>query len=246
MMKLKPYNVKIGFQLLLANIFLLSVFSYSQSSSSYPKKHFTFHIEKLDTSITFDVCSVNPSVSVNETSSYSWYKDGEIMETKGGFSGRLLDGRYASFFGNKNLRERGAYVKGRKEGKWTKWHPNGKINEVSYWRMGVKQGKYMLYNDLGQRMLYAHFRHDKLNGTLTSYEKDKVLAKTRYKNGVEVFPKLPHEKTKSPKSNKDPEKPSFFKSTVGKVKSLFKKKEKPDEKKPAKEKKKKDISMSSN
>lgn len=212
--------------------------SFSQSQTDYKKKHFTFHIEKPDTSSSFDVCAVNPKIMAAENSSYSWYSEGRVLETKGGFSGRLLDGRFVSYYGNKNLRERGAYVKGRKEGKWMKWYSNGKINEVTYWRMGVKQGKYMLYNDMGQRMLNAHFKRDKLNGKLISYEKGQVLSKTKYRNGLMVIPKITNGKSK-PDTDKEKAKPSF-------LKTLFKKKDKAKEKQPVKEKKKKDVSMSSN
>jgi hypothetical protein len=233
------------FLIFLAGIIVNCNSSFSQNSTADRKRHFTFHIEKLDTSIAFDVCAANPVISVNENSSYSWYANGKIMETKGGFSGKLLDGRYMSFFENNNLKERGIYIKGRKEGKWMKWHPNGRINEISYWRMGVKQGKYVLYNDLGQRMLNAHFKHDKLNGTLISYEKDKVLTRTKYKNGMETSPKVKNEKSKPAVVRKD-QKPSLFKAPLNKIKELFRKKDKPGENGPVKEKKRKDVSMSFN
>ena len=244
MIDLKLHRMRFWMYIFLAGFVLYSNLSLSQTSGSSRNRHFTFHIEKLDTSITFDVYAVNPIVTASENSSYSWYADGKILETKGGFSGKLLDGRYVSLFENKNLREKGVFVKGRKEGKWMKWHANGKINEISYWRMGVKQGKYILYNDLGQKMLNAHFKRDKLNGTVISYEKDKVLARTKYKNGTEVFPKEKAEKTKPATVSKE-KKPSFLKTSITKIKDIFKKKDKPVEK-PVKEKKKKDISMSSN
>jgi hypothetical protein len=220
---------------LAALLLLCCICSFAQPSSDYKKKRFTFHIEKPDTSISFEVCAVNPKVIARENSSYSWYLDNKIIETKGGFSGRLLHGRYESYYGNKSLRERGTYIKGRKEGKWIKWHSNGKINEISYWRMGVKQGKYVLFNDMGQKMLFAHFKKDKLNGTLTSYEKDKILSKRKYRNGNEVPVKIPKDKSRSASTDKK-EKPSF-------LKSIFKKKEKKD--KPVKDSKKKTASMSS-
>lgn len=231
--------------ILLFGFLFISAFSFSQKVTPYKKKRFTFHIEKSDTSTAFDVFAVNPKITAYENSSYSWYSEGKILETKGGFSGKLLDGGYVSYYGNKNLRERGAYVKGRKEGKWMKWHSNGKINEITYWRMGEKQGKYILYNDLGQKMLRAHFKHDKLNGTLSGYEKDKVLSKTKYRNGVEVPLRISKGKIKSFDKRQRTEKPSFLKSAVDKIKPLFRKTDKQKEKKTPKEKKKKDVSMSS-
>jgi hypothetical protein len=218
---------------LTAVLFCLSLHSFAQKVPDYKKRRFTFHIERLDTSISFEVCAVNPKVVAKESSSYSWYLDDKILQTRGGFSGRLLHGRYTSFYGNKNLRERGTYIKGRKEGKWMKWNSDGKINEVSYWRMGVKQGKYVLYNDMGQRMLSGRFKKDKLNGNVSSYEKDKVISKVKYRNGTEVPLKISKGKTKD-FDERQRTKPSFGE----KLKSIFKRKEKKDEVKPSKEKKK--------
>lgn len=228
---------------LLTGFLFSGILSFSQKVIPYKKKRFTFHIEKKDTSTACDAFAVNPKITANENSSYSWYSDGKILETKGGFSGKLLDGRYVSYYGNKNLREKGTYVKGRKEGKWIKWYSNGKINEVAYWRQGVKQGKYAMYNDEGQKMLNAKFRKDKLNGTLTSYEKGKILSKTQYRNGVEVPLKISKGKTKDFETRQKTKTKSSFSD---KIKSIFKKKEKKEEKKPVKEKKKKDVSISSN
>lgn len=222
--------------------------SFSQDITEYKKRRFTFHIEKPDTSTSFDVFAVNPNVHANQNASYSWYADGKVLETKGGFSGRLLDGRYVSYYGNKNLRERGIYVNGRKEGKWMKWHSNGKISEVSSWRMGTKQGKYVVSDDMGRKMMSAHFRRDKLNGKVITYDKGAVLLKSKYRNGKEVLPKIPKDKRKSAAAPKS-DKPSFFKSLFEKKNKPAKvkpKEDKPGKEKPSKQKKKSELSMSSN
>jgi len=223
---------------LIAVLLFTNSYVFSQNSTDYKKKKFTFHIEKLDTSASFDVFAVNPKIKADENAAYSWYSDGKILETKGGFSGRLLDGRYVSYYGNKNLRDRGIYLKGLKKGKWIKWHSNGKINEIACWKMGAKKGKYTLYNDMGQRMLTAHFKHDKLNGRMTTYEKDKVLLKMKYRNGQEVIPKIPKGKTKPTSTSEKKDRPSFFRS-------IFKKNEKVKTPPKEKEKKKQSISNSS-
>jgi hypothetical protein len=239
-------HIKYNGLMLLMVFISIGVPVFCQNTTSYKHKKFTFHIEKKDTSISFDVCAVNPKVDVNQNSLYAWYSDRSIMETKGGFSGKLLDGQYISYYGNKNLQEKGMYIQGRKEGKWIKWHPNGKINEVIYWRNGEKRGKYYLYNDAGQKMLFAHFKHDKLNGTAVSYEKDQKVLKTKYKDGKEVFPQVTKQKPEKVHKEKQKEKkPSSVKPFTEKIKSFFKKKER-NEKTPVKEKKKKVDSKSPN
>ncbi len=69
---------------------------------------------------------------------YYWYNANQIHATQGGFTGKLLNGNYTSFYPNKSLREQGDFEKGLKQGIWKNWDASGKLIKTSYWDEGVE------------------------------------------------------------------------------------------------------------
>lgn len=214
------------FILFLFLFLIVSPLVFSQTSRDTDRKTYSVNITTPDTAIHAEVLSQPASVIANRKLTYYWYSNPNniILHTAGGFDGKLLHGAFSSFYGNKNLMEKGKFSYGLKNGEWIKWFSNGKINEISHWRGGIKTGKYILYTETGVKMLEASFRNDKLDGTMISYQNGKILNKKRYKDGEEQPEKFQREKRK------------FI------LKGLFRKKDKPENTKnpkPSKERKQK-------
>lgn len=131
---------------------------------------------------------------------YHWYTAQKIMETKGGFDGKLLHGYYRSFYLNDQLFESGEFKYGIKSGEWKNWYPDGKLKEITNWKNGRKNGKYALYSDYGKLMASGTFKNDLLTGSFTTYDNmGNVSSKRKYKNGKEI---IKQEKVKKQKADK--------------------------------------------
>lgn len=126
---------------------------------------------------------------VNNDLTYYWYKSNQVLQTKGGYDGKLLHGAYAEFYLNNNLKEKGLYKKGLKSGEWKSWHENGQLKEIIKFRNGLNHGKFLAYNEKGELLLLANYRKGKLHGQTVSYENGKVLASHKYRKGIELLPK---------------------------------------------------------
>jgi antitoxin component YwqK of YwqJK toxin-antitoxin module len=140
---------------------------------------------------------LNDKVKINlcNVKSYKWYQAQKIMETKGGFSGKLLHGEYKEYYLNDQLKEKGFYKYGLKNKEWKYWYADGKLRETITWKKGLRQGKYQLYNDYGQLVATGKFKNDKLHGKFFTYGNGgKIIEEKVYKNGEEVLPILPIEK----------------------------------------------------
>jgi hypothetical protein len=151
--------------------------------------------------IKTQVLTLPKNIKVNNNRVYLWYSSQKILETRGGFDGKLIHGNYSAFYLNNQLKEKGQIRYGLKNKEWKYWYSDGTLKEVIDWKRGLKHGKYLLYNDNGQLIAYSHFKNDKLNGKFYTYSSTgKILEKKRYKKGEEVIPKI---KTKRLKLNKE-------------------------------------------
>lgn len=220
-------------KIILSAVFTLVIPSFLMAQREKKQTSYTVYINKSDTLVKADVMAKKPTFSASDDKTYYWYAStNKVIQTMGGYDGKPLHGKYSSFYGSKNLFQKGKFKKGLKTGEWTTWFTNGKINETSRWKNGKKNGKLVLYTETGQPMLMAHFRNDRLHGTMTSYQNGKILNKAKYKHGVQIIhnEKLPKAKEgkKIKNSNvKQADKKTFkesFKAWFGKVKSKLHKK----------------------
>jgi hypothetical protein len=98
---------------------------------------------------------------------YHWLSGSSINVTQGGFSGKLLNGSFESFFLNKNLKESGQFVNGLKVGKWKSWDDKGVLTDKYVWKGGKKNGHYQKFNSDGKQIEYGSFRNNLLDGKRT-------------------------------------------------------------------------------
>jgi hypothetical protein len=169
----------------------------AQSPSRMKQFNITVNFENY--TVKTQVLGQSKSLSADNERSYLWYSSQKIMETRGGYDGKLIHGIYRAFYLNDQLKERGRIRYGIRQGEWKYWYPDGKLKEVITWKKGFKQGPYALYNDYGQLMARGRFRKDKLHGMFRTYAPGGQLAdKKKYRRGEEVTPK----KTRSLKREK--------------------------------------------
>jgi len=182
--------------------FFCSVFSQKYIEPDKIKQ-FNITVNYPDYTIKTQMLSQNREFAVNNERTYLWYASQKIMETKGGYDGRLIHGKYRSFYLNNQLKEQGLVRYGLKHGEWKYWYPDGKLNELIHWKKGVKNGRYHLYNDNGELMAKGHFKKDKLHGRFYTYGANgKIIEKKKYKNGTEVYSKTKKIKSKKEKVEK--------------------------------------------
>lgn len=122
---------------------------------------------------------------------YAWFKSGEIVETQGGSHGRLLDGAYAEFYINHQLKRKGTYKHGLKHGEWRAWDEQGKLLSVKHFRNGLLHGSLVQYDAEGKPTLKATYKNGALHGETTAYDQGKELSRKRYRKGEELGPKTP-------------------------------------------------------
>lgn len=81
---------------------------------------------------------------------YYWFSGKNVEVTQGGYSGKLLNGSYADYYQNKQLKESGWYAAGLKTGQWKAWSEQGALLNDYQWINGVKAGVYHRYDAQGK------------------------------------------------------------------------------------------------
>lgn len=177
---------------------MLSISWYSNGQNTLPPgklKYSKITVNTLETTIKTTIRNKPSKFKANPNCSYLWYYAQNLIETKGGYDGKLVHGMYKSYYLNNQLKEEGFYVNGVKSGIWKYWYMDGKLREIITWKRGVKNGNYSLYNDFGEIMAIGKFRNNKLHGTFTTFGVGgKVLEKKKYKKGIEQPENMPLKK----------------------------------------------------
>lgn len=123
---------------------------------------------------------------------YYWLSGRQINITSGGYSGKLLHGKFSSFYLNKQLKEQGEFKKGLKEGEWKEWNIDGRLLAITHYSKGIASGKFYKYYENGLVAEAGSYRNGKINGKLKKMVSADSAQVFRYRNGVE------YQKTKRP------------------------------------------------
>ena len=221
-------------------LFLILIISNSVFSQQKPKKINSMSINLPDRSVKFHVLNIKKNIHTNENLTYYWYAFNKILETKGGYDGKLLHANYTAFYLSENLEEKGFFDYGLKTGKWTMWYENGQLKEIINWNNGLLNGKSKYFDNKGQLLSEVNYKRGLLHGDKITYSDNKVIETKNYKNGKEVKIKEIKVKTPKPEKTKKERKPSEPNKSVAPAKttekkSFFGKKDK-EEKQPEKPK----------
>ena len=132
---------------------------------------------------------------------YYWTSSNAIHTTQGGFSGKLLNGNYAEYYLNKNLKVQGQFRGGLKDGVWKNWTENGTLTEIYRWDRGERCGKFEMFGDDGKLKQTGYYKNDLLHGEFKTYTSNgkaesvyyrygKVTEKSSFLDRVNVFKRL--------------------------------------------------------
>ena len=165
------------------NLILINVAS---AQSLLPEK---VSIQTDDENIIAFIKPVKGDIEPSPEKYYYWYSAGKLRTTQGGFSGKLLNGPYESFYQNKAIKEQGKFKKGLKSGTWKTWFENGNLKEVAEWRLGNKTGHFSEYDESGKIKSAGRYKKGKLQGKLLSYLAKDSVAVSHYKEGKLVVKK---------------------------------------------------------
>ena len=107
----------------------------------------TVKIRVNDTLICFDVSLEMPIVKQLSDRFYYWHESNRIFFNQGGWSGKLLHGKFCLFISGK-LIEVGYYRYGLKNGEWKKWRTNGSLYRIEEWKEGVLHGNRFVFQEI--------------------------------------------------------------------------------------------------
>ncbi len=119
--------------ILFITIGISKVFSQTDLSTTALHRN---SIVQNDTLYVFYTAEQLVSIKYRTNKKYYWYKNDSIYITEYGSDGRLLNGKFTSYFPNKSLYEKGEFKFGTKDGVWKTWYPNGKLHFIMTWNMG--------------------------------------------------------------------------------------------------------------
>jgi antitoxin component YwqK of YwqJK toxin-antitoxin module len=120
-----------------------------------------------------------------ETRTYFWYYNGRINHNQGGFSGKLLHGKYEVFDNQQRLLTMGSFLNGLKEGSWIRWNINGKMKESCSFKKGKLEGILKTYTITGDLLTESNYKNDLLEGKSRYYRNGTVIIK-KYRMSKEI------------------------------------------------------------
>lgn len=169
-------------------IFMFCVFSAAgQKMPDYGLNKVRITAE--DKVIQAELKPVNSDPNVETDRFYYWYSSNIVHATQGGFSGKLLNGKYMEYYLNKNIKEEGVFDKGLKKGVWKNWNDAGILSQFYSWKKGTKDGKFSLFDEHGNLKQSGRYQHNLLNGKVTTYADNEPVTTVHYKNGVVIVNK---------------------------------------------------------
>lgn len=115
---------------------------------------------------------------------YFWYSANQIQHTQGGYSGKLLNGSYRSYYLNKNLMEEGSFRAGLKNGVWKTWKENGVLAGETSWQDGILTGPFSKYDDAGELRLSGRYKKGLMDGPVRGIRGKDTVEIIWYKAGV--------------------------------------------------------------
>ena len=141
-------------------------------------------ITREDRTLQFETVPVKGRPVAKAELWYFWYSANQLQHTQGGYSGKLLNGSYRSYYLNKNLMEEGSFRAGLKNGSWKIWKENGVLAEETSWQDGVMTGPFSKYDEAGELRLSGRYKNGLMNGPVRSTGgKDSLEITTWYKAG---------------------------------------------------------------
>lgn len=195
------YNILFSFAFLMVNSVNVA---YAQSN---PANYDPFTREVIVTTaeetIHAHILDEKKKIAAKPSKKYTWYTRNMLMETQGGFSGKVLHGPYQSQYRNQQVKAEGNYQYGLKDKEWRSWNKNGQLTTIYTWSKGVKNGTFSEYEN-GELVRQGRYKNGQLHCTLNEYDKGEVVNSFCYRKGKKQLPKEKAEKPAKEKQKKSP------------------------------------------
>jgi antitoxin component YwqK of YwqJK toxin-antitoxin module len=173
-------------------LLILVFFSGTVLAQKLPDNGFNrIRINRPDENLQLEIIPLNhlPDPDIDKT--YYWYAANDVHQTRGGYSGQLLNGKFMTFFLNKNLKEQVLFTAGLPDGQWKQWYETGSLKAVVTWNNGMKQGPYILYDTAGRKQEEGSYAGGLRHGKITMYLAADSVKVQRYRKGLPVPEKKP-------------------------------------------------------
>ena len=172
-----------------------SIYSDLEITNSITKAYgdsiYQFHVKVLDDEM--------PNLKGHQR--FYWFYQGEVKNTVGAYSGKVLHGIFEKFDRKNNLLEKGTFQSGLKVGEWRHWYSSGNLFSVYHWSDGLRKGDFEEFYENGQLKRQGNFRNDKIHKRVLVYNPDGSLSqKEFYKNGLVKVKKVKKSKPKKEKA----------------------------------------------
>lgn len=131
---------------------------------------------------TFFITDKTPR-HLKDKSFYYWYTSNQLSSTQGGYSGKLLDGNFKSFYAHKNIKEQGEFKKGLKSGTWKSWYSDGVLQQKVEWSSGLKKGAFQEFDAKGRLLREGYYKANELHGKVAVYHRKDSVDYFNYKKG---------------------------------------------------------------
>lgn len=173
-----------------ALIMLITAYGFSQKEIPKEDKTYTMEINSKDFIEKITIARQNPSrLKTNNLRWYYWYLNNSVHFSEGGYSGKLLQGSYISYYKNMNLRSNGNFRNGLMHGVWKSWYESGKAKSVVSWKKGVKQGCSTTYSQDGNTRIEEKYRRGLLVGKQYVFENGVLISSKKFRKGAEKISK---------------------------------------------------------
>ena len=120
------------------NYKLLILFTLLQCSYVHSQTCETEQIVLDNGASVFNVCKSNVAINYKDNLEYNWYSEfSGVQKTKGGSSGKLLNGKFQEFWPDGKLHFETQYSLGLENGTNKEWNKNGDLFATMKYKMGV-------------------------------------------------------------------------------------------------------------
>jgi antitoxin component YwqK of YwqJK toxin-antitoxin module len=192
------------------NLFRLIFFSciaicgpaYGQNNPAI-KKRSEVILNYPDSTVKANILLANFEKPPKSDRVYYWFYQDQINKNVGGYSGRILDGRYTVFDLGKNLITEGMFKKGLKHGTWKKWLNKGGLLSIEEYKNGLKHGRSYQYDRTGKLISMNQYRFGKKNGKCIIYKNDSAITH-KFHRDIEILHRIKEKNTSLDESNPAP------------------------------------------
>lgn len=168
-----------------ACIILLSAFVTLNADSKDPIPVRGITLVFADTVVKTSVWNAAVIRDIQPDCNYFWFYNNTICHNLGGYSGKLLHGKYEVFDKTKRMLCSGNFEHGLREGEWITWYNNGQIKDYLSYRKGKIHGIRKTYDSSGNLLSEIKYRNNLREGISYYYQADTIIT-VKYMNGVEV------------------------------------------------------------